>query len=399
MDDPRRGGAAARGRHRRRRAGRAPRRALRAAPRRRRDRQPARRDRRHRRPRHQPRSGRGGRPREPSATRGAPESPRRGAPGPGDGRTTPAPRRRDALELDACYSYCEALCRARHHNFPIASIFTRTALRKHIWAIFAFARVADDFADEAQYEGRRAIELDRWEEQLHACYFGRPAEHPVFVALADTVRTFALPITEFSSLLSGFRTDLEVRSFARFEDLRSYTAQAAEPLAHLLLYVAGYRAPELHAYADDLATGLAVARLLQDVPADHARGRVYLPQEDLRHFGVIATDLAARSATPAIGALVRYEVARTRALFERARPLVDNVGADLAVELALMWHGGMRILDKIADAGPYLLEQRPRIDAADKALVVTRALAWRGETLGPRALHLARRVADWVRAG
>src|SRR2546428_3454230 len=88
------------------------------------------------------------------------------------------------LELEACYRYCEALCRARHHNYPVASMFARSALRKHIFALFAFARVADDFADEAAYEGRRARELDRWEEQLHSAYRGN-AEHPEFVALAD----------------------------------------------------------------------------------------------------------------------------------------------------------------------------------------------------------------------
>jgi squalene synthase HpnC len=301
------------------------------------------------------------------------------------------------LELDACYRYCEALCRARHHNYPVASFFARSALRKHIWAIFAFARVADDFADEPQFEGFRSRELDRWEEQLHACYFGRQPEHPVFVALQDTVKKFSLPITEFSRLLSGFRTDLEVRHIATMRELRSYTAEAAEPVGHLLLYIAGYRAPELHAFSDDLTAGLALARLLQDIPADHARGRVYIPQEDLRHFGVTDDDLAARRASPEVGALVRYEVARTRALFERARPLVERVGPDLAVELALMWHGGMRILDKIADAGAHLFEHRPRLDAADKAVVVTKALAWRGETLGPRAINLARRLAEWVR--
>jgi squalene synthase HpnC len=301
------------------------------------------------------------------------------------------------LELDACYRYCEALCRARHHNFPVASFFARSALRKHIWAIFAFARVADDFADEPEYEGRRTRELDRWEEQLHACYFGATPEHPVFVALQDTNKKLSLPITEFSRLLSGFRTDLEVRRFPTIRELRSYTAEAVEPVAHLLLYVAGYRSPELHAYAADLASGLALARLLQDLPADYARGRIYLPLEDLRHFGVPEEDLGTRRASPELAALIRYEVARTRALFERARPLVEKVGADLAVELALMWHGGVRILDKIADAGPHVLEHRPRLDAADKAVVVTRALAWRGETLGPRAINLARRLADWVR--
>ncbi|MEZ4359037.1 MAG: squalene/phytoene synthase family protein [Kofleriaceae bacterium] len=295
-----------------------------------------------------------------------------------------------SLELDACYRYCEALCRARHHNFPVASFFARSKLRKHIWAMFAFARVADDFADEPAYEGRRAGELDRWEEQLLDAYRGK-VQHPVFVALADTVKQFALPITEFRALLSGFRTDLDVRGFTTWSELRSYTAQAAEPVGHLLLYIGGYRAPSLHAYANDLATGLAFARLLQDVHADWERGRVYLPSEDLVHFGVTEADIAHRADSSNVGALVRYEVARTRALFERARPLVEAVGSDLAVELALMWHGGMRILDKTARVGRHLFARPPRLTSADKALALTRALAWRGDTLQPRAIEVLRR--------
>jgi squalene synthase HpnC len=299
------------------------------------------------------------------------------------------------LELDACYRYCEALCRARHHNYPVASMFARSQLRKHIFALFAFARVADDFADERAYEGRRARELDRWEEQLHAAYRGKQnIEHPVFVALADTVDKFALPITEFTDLLSGFRTDLERLRYATFDELRSYTRLAAEPVGRLLLYIGGYRAPELHAYADDLSSALAVARLIQDVPADWARGRVYLPAEDLRHFGVTEADIANRRVNASVGALVRYEVARTRALFERSRPLVDIVGADLAVELALTWHGGMRILEKIDAVGPNLFAERPQLGASDKAIVLARAVKWRGETLPPRTLHLLGRVLD-----
>ena len=263
-----------------------------------------------------------------------------------------------SMDQAACYRYCEALCRAHHHNFPVASFFARSTLRQHIFAIFAFARVADDFADEPAYEGRRARELDRWEELLHATYRGKPPDHPVFLALAETVRRFDLPITELTQLLSGFRTDLETHRYPTWNELRSYTRQSAEPVGHLLLYIGGYRAPELHAFADDLASGLAIARLIQDVPADLARGRLYLPLEDLRHFGVTEADIEARRVSREVGDLVRYQVARTRALFERARPLIDRVGDDLAVELALMWHGGMRALDKIAAAGDHLLTDR-----------------------------------------
>jgi squalene synthase HpnC len=295
------------------------------------------------------------------------------------------------LELEACYRYCEALVHARHHNYPVGSMFARSALRKHIFALFAFARVADDFADEDQYEGRRARELDLWEQQLHDAYRGK-AEHPVYVALADTVDRFALPITEFTELLSGFRTDLERRRYATFDELRSYTRQSAEPVGRLLLYIGGYRAPELHAFAEDLSSALAIARLIQDVPSDWERGRVYLPAEDLRHFGVTEADIASRRVSHAVGNLVRYEVARTRALFERARPIVDVVGSDLAVELALTWHGGMRILEKIEGTGKRLFAERPQLGNADKAIVLARALAWRGETLPPRTMHLVQRI-------
>jgi phytoene/squalene synthetase len=122
------------------------------------------------------------------------------------------------------------------------------------------------------------------------------------------------------------------------------------------------------------------------------RGRIYLPLEDLRHFGVSEDDIAARRATPEIGALVRYEVARTKALFVRARPLIDTIGADLAVELALMWHGGWRILDKIDAVGSRLFVDRPRLTSVDKAYALARAVAWRGETLRPRAFALGRRL-------
>ena len=302
-------------------------------------------------------------------------------------RAVPVPP--EPLELSACYGYCEALARARHHNYPVASMFAPSQIRRHIYAVYAFTRCADDFADEPQYKGRRAHELDRWEERLQACYYGEPADHPVFVALADTVRRNQLPITEFSALITGFRTDLEKNRYGSMTDLRAYTALSAEPVGRLLLYLGGYREPTLLRYVEDLCTGLAMARMLQDLQANFERGRIYIPADDMHHFQVTEADLAARRSTPGVGALVRYQVARIRALFERARPLVDEIGDSFAIEMALIWHGGMRILDKIEVVGKDLLRRRPQIDSLDKAQVVLRSLAWRGASAGPR---LARRL-------
>jgi len=306
------------------------------------------------------------------------------------------------LELAACYRYCEALARSRHHNFPVASRFLSSSLRPHIFAVYAFARTADDFADEATYAGRRALELDRWEGRLEACYHGEVPDHPVFVALADTIATFDLPITPFASLLAGFRTDLETARYATFSDLRGYTACAAEPVGHLFLYTSGYRDPALLGFSEDLSSGLALAHFWQDLAADLARGRLYVPEEDLRHFQLAPADLRAPGAheRPPIAArltaLLRYEVVRTRSLFERARPLVDEVGDDLAVEFAISWHGGMRILDKIYAAGAGVLAQRPHLTSYDKAQVVSRAVAWRGGSLARRA---GRRLGRLSRPG
>lgn len=298
-----------------------------------------------------------------------------------------APSLPENLELGACYRYCEAMARARHHNFPVASRFVPSHLRKHIWAVYGFARVADDFADEPEYEGRRSLELDRWEQRLEDCFHGETPDHPVFVALADTIRRFDLPITPFTSLLSGFRTDLDAGKFASYQELRAYTALAAQPVGQLFLYLSGCREPGLLRHVNELANALAEAKFWQDMAHDLGRGRLYVPIDDLRHFGVTVPRLEGLSPENGFADLVHFLVARTRASFMRARPLVQQVGDDIAVEMAISWHGGMRILEKIDANAANLLTKRPQLGNADKAMVVSKALAWRGGSI-PRRLWL-----------
>ncbi len=296
-----------------------------------------------------------------------------------------APSLPENLELGACYRYCEAMARARHHNFPVASRFVPSHLRKHIWAVYGFARVADDFADEPEYEGRRSLELDRWEQRLEDCFHGETSDHPVFVALADTIRRFDLPITPFTALISGFRTDLDAAQFASYQELRAYTSLAAEPVGQLFLYLSGCREPELLRHVNELANALAEAKFWQDMAHDLGRGRLYVPLDDLRHFGVTVNRLQGLSPENGFTDLVRFLVARSRASFMRARPLIQQVGDDIAVEMAISWHGGMRILEKIDSHANSLLTKRPQLGNADKAMVVSKALAWRGGSL-PRRL-------------
>jgi hydroxysqualene synthase len=286
------------------------------------------------------------------------------------------------LDPAACFEYCEAFVRSHHENFPVASLFLPAPLRPHVCALYAFARMADDFADEPEYAGRREEELDRWEDLLVRSFHGEPTDHPVFVALAQTVTRHELPIAPMSDMLQAFRMDLAQRRYATFADLMAYVARAAHPIGRLLLYIFGVRDAASLRYGDELATALALTSFWQDLRRDLARDRVYVPQEDLRHFGVTEKDLrdayfGAGRQHPCLEPLLRWEIARARAHFERARPLLDSAPRALAVELALFWYGGRRALDKVERGAGRLGAPRVRLTSVDKAWVVARALARR----------------------
>jgi squalene synthase HpnC len=249
-------------------------------------------------------------------------------------------------------------------------------LRPYVWAVYAFARSADDFADEARYAGRRAEALGFWEDQLERCFHGE-AEHPVFIALRETIEKCNIPIQPLRDMLTAFEMDLSVNRYGTWQELMTYCAHSAHPVGRLVLYIFDYRDPSLHNYSDDLCTALQLANFWQDVGVDLAKDRVYLPEEDRKHFGVTDETLFARLCTPQFRDLLRYEVARARALFERGRPLIDKVGSDLGFELAMIWNGGSTILDKIENVGFDVFRRRPTLNTADKARMVARAATQR----------------------
>ena len=205
------------------------------------------------------------------------------------------------------------------------------------------------------------------------------------MALADTVDTFDIPIGILEDILRAFRMDLTDNRFTTWQDLMSYIGLAARPIGHALLYVYGYRDAERHRYGEELSTALALTNFWQDVATDLSRNRVYLPQEDLRYFGITEQELFARTQSDRLESLVRYLCARTRSHFERARPLIRAVRDDLGVEMALAWHGGRIALDRIEQSAPRFFEQRDRLSTADKARAVVLAMRDRG-------LGLARRL-------
>jgi squalene synthase HpnC len=270
------------------------------------------------------------------------------------------------------YDYCKEFARAHHESFPVASRFVPAEIRPHLIALYAFARAGDDFADEPEYEGRREEALDAWHEELHRCFHGE-ATHPVFVALQDTIEKRGLPLPPFEDLLAAFRMDMQVKRYSTFTTLRGYTSRSADPVGRLLLSLFGYRNPEFVRFADEISTALQLTNFWQDVAADAARDHIYVPAEDLHFFGVTEAELKALKPTRAIREMLRYQVARTRALFERGRPLLNKLGSDLKFELGLIWLIGMAILDKIEDADFDVFTKRPAIGTTDKAKILAKA--------------------------
>jgi squalene synthase HpnC len=281
-----------------------------------------------------------------------------------------------SFTVEEAFAYCERLARGHYENFPVASRFVPAELRPYVWAVYAFARSADNFADEPRYAGRRNEALNFWEEQLERAFHGE-AQHPVFVALRETIDRCELPITPLRDMLTAFHMDQVVNRYTTWTTLANYCAHSSHPVGRTVLYIFGYRDAALHAYSDDFCTGMQLATFIQDLGDDLSKDRIYIPEEDRRHFGVTEPMLFARKLTPEIRDLLRFEIAKARSFLERGRPLVEKVGHDLGFELAMIWHGGHAVLDKVESVGFEVLRKRPLLNAADKAKVLAKAATTR----------------------
>ena len=269
-------------------------------------------------------------------------------------------------------AYCERLAKTHYENFSVATWFLPRPLRQHFYNVYAYCRISDDLGDEVGDPQQSLELLDQWETELNACYAGSP-KHPVFVALAETVKQFGIPQYEFCDLLIAFRQDQIVTRFETFDDILAYCRYSANPVGHLVLYLCGYSDAERQQLSDYTCTALQLANFWQDVFVDYGKGRIYLPLEDLRRFGVTGEDIAQRRATPQFVAMMKFEVERARDWFTRGLPLVKIVNRELAVDLELFSRGGQEILNAIERQGFDVLRARPEISKSRKLMLVLRA--------------------------
>lgn len=277
-----------------------------------------------------------------------------------------------APSLAEAQEYCGRLARTHYENFSVATWFLPRRLRQHFFNVYAYCRISDDLGDEVGDASTSLALLDQWQSELDACYAGTP-RHPVFVALAETVRQFEIPQYEFADLLRAFRQDQTISRFETFNDVLSYCRYSANPVGHLVLYLCGYHDAARQQLSDFTCTALQLANFWQDVSVDFAKDRIYLPLEDLRRFGVSESDIADKRNTPAFCSMMKFEVERARDWFERGLPLIAQVDGGLAVDLKLFSRGGQEILNAIEKQGYAVLGNRPSISKARKMVLVAEA--------------------------
>jgi hydroxysqualene synthase len=293
-----------------------------------------------------------------------------------------------SARIDRAYAACEALARSHYENFPVASWLVPRRMRPHIAAVYAFARVADDIADEGKLPAdERRIQLDAWQRRLHAATAVEESAEPphahedlIIVAAAHTIRTLDLPIALFDDLVSAFGQDITTTRYASWRDVLDYCRRSANPVGRLVLGIAGYRLdaePRLAASSDALCTALQLTNFWQDLGRDWANGRLYVPQDVAAAYGACEADLG-RGPLPsawvsAIGDCVRV----TLDLFQQGRFVCDCVRGRLRYELRATWAGGRRILEQVERLGSRLLADRPVLRTVDAPILAWRVLRWR----------------------
>ena len=285
-------------------------------------------------------------------------------------------------ELARAYAYCERLARSHYENFPVASRLLPARMRPHIAAIYAFARLADDMADEGDRPpAERVADLDAWDACLNAAALGaveRGEPHAeVFLALRHTIETCRLPVQLFHDLVSAFRQDVTTTRYATWDDLMDYCRRSANPVGRLVLRVAGYDRADLDASSDAVCTALQLTNFWQDLEVDWRKGRIYVPASVLASASASPDDLSARRITAEWRKALEEVTARTRELFSAGRHVCDAVGGRLGLELRATWSGGSRILDKLEASGFDVFTRRPALTKADAPALLWRALTWR----------------------
>ena len=276
-------------------------------------------------------------------------------------------------DLEAAYSACRRMARRHYENFPVASLLVPRDKRDALAAIYAFARAADDFADEPGVEGRLEALAD-WRRRLYECVEGE-TDHPTFLALGDTIRQHRLSVENLDNLLRAFEMDVTVNRHKNFESLLEYSTFSANPIGRLMLELFGHNDAELFALSDNICTALQLTNFWQDVRIDLERDHVYLPLDDLARFDLSVDDLkrwGLENQAPTDPGmeerwcgLMALEAQRTWKLFMNGKPLAERVAPQLRRQLRMTWLTATEILARVEAVHYDVFHRRPKLKKLD----------------------------------
>jgi squalene synthase HpnC len=268
----------------------------------------------------------------------------------------------------------QLLAESHYENFPVGSFLLPREFRAPIRLVYAFARVADDIADEGNdSKEARLRSLDDWEGEFRRAMAGNSGM-PFFQDLCEAIGKYAIPTSLFFDLITAFRMDAAGKEYDTFDDLLFYCRHSANPVGRILLHIFSCANGETGRLSDSICTALQLANFWQDLSVDIKRNRVYIPREDFERFGLRADDLRNGGGTDAIRALIEFQVERTKKLFLDGKPLFRLIDKRFAFELRLTYHGGLRITEKVERLGGNILHQRPVLSRYDWALIASRSL-------------------------
>ncbi len=264
------------------------------------------------------------------------------------------------MNLENAYNICLQITRDHYENFPVASFLIPAALQKHIAAIYAFARTADDFADEMQ---DREKLLD-WREHLHSCTKSK-TENPIFLALADTIEQYEIPPKWLDDLLTAFLLDLDKNRFTSISELESYCRFSANPVGRLVLWLFGYHSEDLMIYADQITTALQLTNFWQDISIDLKKDRIYIPTDLIEKYNLSEKDILMQQSSPDFGKMMGELIQQTAGYYEKGLPLTERISGRLKWELKFTLAGGKEILRKTEKYRQDLLIWRPALTRWD----------------------------------
>jgi phytoene synthase len=287
------------------------------------------------------------------------------------------------------YAACSDFAKSHYENFPVG-LLVSAQLRPHIHAVYAFARVSDDIADEGYADPRqpkpgnalpqeeRLAQLIAFREEFRSWADGHPNAQTsyawIFKPLMTTIEKFQLPHSLFYDLLSAFEQDIVKRRYANFDEVMDYCRRSANPVGRLVLLLHGYRDEKRFTWSDHICTALQLANFWQDVAVDLVKDRIYLPQDDQQKFAVSEEQLFTNIATPACRDLLKFQVDRTQQIFNQGKPLAASLRGLFSLEISLTWHGGATILQKIRRLNYDTLSKRPKLTKWDALPLLAKAL-------------------------